>query len=44
MLAVAVAVMIGGFGLVMGSVGTVVIALVAIGASTGMWVTGRRRP
>jgi hypothetical protein len=44
LLAVAVAVMVAGIALVVGSVGTVVVALIAIGASAGMWVTDRRRP
>jgi hypothetical protein len=30
-------------GLVFGSVGMVVLALVALGTSAGMWITGRRR-
>jgi hypothetical protein len=42
LLAVAAAVVVAGIGLVMGSVGTVVIAITAIGASAGMWVTHRR--
>ena len=44
LLAVAVAVMVAGVGLLVGSVGTVVVALTAIGASVGMWVTYSRRP
>jgi hypothetical protein len=38
------AVMVAAFGLIVGSVGTVVIALTAIGASAGMWVTHRFGP
>jgi len=30
-------------GLVFGSVGMVVLAVVALGTSAGMWITGRRR-
>lgn len=30
-------------GLVLGSVGTVVVALIALGASAGIWITDRRR-
>jgi hypothetical protein len=35
------AVMVAGFGLIVGSVGMVVVALTAVGASAGMWVTHR---
>jgi hypothetical protein len=44
LLSAAVAVAVAGTGLVVGSVGTVVVALTAIGASAGMWVTHRLRP
>ena len=44
LVAVIVAVVTAGIGLVLGSVGTVVMALTAIGASAGLWITNRRRP
>ena len=43
-LALAVAAAVVCVGLVVGSVGTVVVALTALGAIAGMWVTGRNRP
>jgi hypothetical protein len=42
LLAVAVAVIVAGIGLIAGSVGTVVISITAIGVSAGMWVTHLR--
>lgn len=44
LLAATVAVTTCGVGLAFGSVGTVVIALTAIGATAGMWITHRHRP
>ncbi len=37
-------VMVAAFGLMVGSVGTVVVALTAIGASAGVWVSHRLGP
>jgi hypothetical protein len=44
LLAVAVALTVAGIGLIVGSVATVVVALIGIGASAGMWVNHRLRP
>jgi len=44
LLVVAVAVMVAGVGLVIGSVGIVVVALVAFAAGAGMWVSHRCDP
>jgi Flp pilus assembly protein TadB len=43
-LALVVAAAVACVGLVFGSVGTVVVALTALGAASGMWVAGRNRP
>jgi hypothetical protein len=44
LLAGGAAVLVAAFGLIVDSVGTVVVALTAIGASAGMWVTHRFGP
>ena len=44
LVAIIVAVVTAGIGLVLGSVATVVVALTAIGATAGLWITNRRRP
>lgn len=44
LLAGGAAVTVAAFGLIVGSVGTVVVALTAIGASAGMWLTHRFGP
>ncbi|WP_297600661.1 DUF3040 domain-containing protein [Mycobacterium sp.] len=41
--ALVVASVVACLGLVFGSVGTVVAALIALGASAGVWITGRKR-
>jgi hypothetical protein len=42
-LGLVVAAAIACLGLVFGSVGTVVVALIALGASAGIWITDRQR-
>jgi hypothetical protein len=41
---VAIAVTVAGIGLVMGNVGIVVLALIGVGTSAGLWVSHRLRP
>ncbi len=43
LVAVIVAVTVVAIGLFVGSVGTVVVALTAVGASVGLWLTDRQR-
>jgi hypothetical protein len=44
LVAVIVAVATAGIGLMLASIATVVIALTAVGATAGLWLTDRRRP
>jgi hypothetical protein len=43
-LLVVVATTVAGIGLIMGSIGTVVLALIGIGAGAGLWITHRLGP